>query len=118
MPKRDADSLSDFRIFETEEFRKALAKLTVRESDFIRHKLAEYVYPQLRSSPFFGSNIKKLRGYQPDTWRYRIGKFRIFFMIDQGERIVFMLSVENRRDAYRQVGHPQTDARASNYAEI
>jgi mRNA interferase RelE/StbE len=101
MPKQGADSLSDFRIFETEEFQKTLGKLTVRESSFMRRKLAEYIYPQLRTAPFFGANIKKLRGYRPDTWRYRIGKFRLFFMIDQDERIVFMLSVESRRDAYR-----------------
>lgn len=101
MPKQDADSLSDFRIFETEEFQKTLGTLTVRESNFMRRKLAEYVYPQLRTSPFFGANIRKLRGYQPATWRYRIGKFRLFFMIDQDERLVFMLSVESRRDAYR-----------------
>ncbi len=100
MPRHDVDNSSEFTIFETEEFQKGLEKLTVRECRFIRRKVAEYVYPQLRSDPFLGPSIKKLRGYQPDTWRYRVGKFRSFFSVDQSERIVFVLSVDNRRDAY------------------
>ncbi len=101
MPRPDADSSSDFRIFETEEFRKKLTELSSREFRFIQRKLADYVYPQLRVDPFLGPNIRKLRGYQPDTWRYRVGNFRLFFIVDQAGKIVFMLSAEDRRDAYR-----------------
>lgn len=93
--------MSEFRIFETEEFQKKLDKLPAGASRLIEKKLAEYVYPQLRADPFLGPNIKKLKGYDPATWRYRIGKFRLFFVVDPAERVVFMLSVEDRRDAYR-----------------
>ena len=55
----------------------------------------------LREDPFVGPNIRKLKGYAPPTWRYRIGRFRLFFMVDQIDRIVYMLSVDDRRDAYR-----------------
>ncbi len=68
---------------------------------FVRRKLDEYVYPQLRQEPFFGANIKKLRGYSPDIWRYRIGKFRLFYVVDGEERIVCILSIDFRPDAYR-----------------
>jgi mRNA interferase RelE/StbE len=101
MRKPDADSSSDFRIFETRELRDGLASLSPQVSRFIRHKLAEYVYPQLRREPYFGVNIKKLRGYTPDTWRYRIGKYRVFFIVDPKEKIVSVVSVDDRRDAYR-----------------
>ncbi|MBT8420108.1 MAG: type II toxin-antitoxin system RelE/ParE family toxin [Gammaproteobacteria bacterium] len=101
MPRQDTDASSEFRIFETEEFQKKLGKLPVRELRFIRQKLTDYVYPQLRIDPFLGQNIKKLKGYQPATWRYRIGKFRLFFLVDTKDRIVAMLSVDDRRDAYR-----------------
>ncbi len=101
MPRQDAASSSDFRIFETEEFQKRLRKLSARESRFIQRKFADCVYPQLRVDPFLGPNIKKRRRYQPDTWRYRVGKFRLFFIVDQTEKVVFMLSVDYRRDAYR-----------------
>ena len=93
--------MSEFRIFETDEFQKKLDKLPAGASRFVQKKLMEYVYPQLRREPFLGPNIKKLKGYDPATWRYRIGKFRVFFMADQAERIIFMLSVDDRRDAYR-----------------
>lgn len=101
MPRQDVDALSEFRIFETDEFLKKLDKLPAEASRFVRKKLMEYVYPQLREEPFFGPNTKKLRGYEPSTWRYRIGRFRVFFMVDQDERIIYMLSVDDRRDAYR-----------------
>jgi len=90
-----------FRIFETEEFQQKIGKLPGRESGFIRRKLAGYVYPQLRAEPFLGPRIRKLKGYRPETWRYRIGRVRVFFMVDRAERVVFMLSVDDRRDAYR-----------------
>ncbi|MHB8836469.1 MAG: type II toxin-antitoxin system RelE family toxin [Candidatus Methylomirabilia bacterium] len=92
--------MSEFRIFETEEFGKTLDKIPVPESRFIRRKLDEYVYPQLRVGPFFETNIKKLRGYSPDTWRYRIGRFRMFYTVDMVDRVVFILAVDLRRDAY------------------
>ena len=60
-----------------------------------------FVYPLIREEPFWGNNIKKLQGYSPDTWRYRIGKLRIFYIVDQDEKIIYILSVDHRKDAYR-----------------
>ena len=37
-------------------------------------------------------SVKKLKGYDPATWRHRIAKFRVFFIVDQAERIIFLLS--------------------------
>lgn len=93
--------MSDFRIFETEEFAKSMTKLSSRDSAFLRKKLDAFAYPQLREEPFWGNNVKKLKGYSPDTWRYRIGKFRVFYAVDQAEKIVFILTVDDRKDAYR-----------------
>jgi len=101
MPKQDAGASSEFRVFETDEFRKKLKKLSRKDSDFLQRKCREHVYPQLRENPFLGPNIRKLKGYTPDTWRYRVGDFRLFFLVDQASRIVFLLSVDDRRDAYR-----------------
>lgn len=94
-------SLGSYRIFETNEFSRRLERLTPPDSKFIRKKLQDYVYPQLREEPAFGKNIRKLRGYTPETWRYRIGKFRIFYSIDDKDRIVFILTVDQRKDAYK-----------------
>ena len=99
MPNTGAVRSSEFRVFETEEFRKSLARL--RPPRFLPGKLERYVYPQLRQGPYFGPNIRKLQGYTPPTWRYRIGPYRIFYSVDEGERIVFMLTIDDRKDAYR-----------------
>ena len=95
------DDSPEFRIFETNEFLKKLAKLPENYPEFIREKLDAYVYPQMRQEPFFGPNIRKLRGYSPDTWRYRIGRFRLFYAVDLEDRVIYILSVDLRRDAYR-----------------
>ena len=101
MQRLDGDSLLiDYRIFETEEFAKKLGKLDARDSTFIRQKLSKYVYPQIRKEPHFGKNIKKLRGYTPDTWRYRIGKFRVFYTIENDKTVILMLTLDHRKDAY------------------
>lgn len=93
--------MSDFRIFETDEFFKTLKKLSAQDATFIRNKLDSFVYPQIRKVPFWGNNIKKLKGYTPETWRYRIGDFRFFYMVDQEEKIIYILTIDNRKDTYK-----------------
>lgn len=101
MQKQNEVVLSNFRIFETNEFAKQFKKLERRDAAFLRKKLDSYVYPQIKAEPFWGNNIKKLQGYSPDTWRYRIGKFRLFYIIDQSEKIIFILTVDDRKETYR-----------------
>ena len=101
MRKPSEVALSDFRIFETDAFLKSLQKLSSRDAAFLRKKLDSFVYPQIKVEPFWGNNIKKLRGYSPDTWRYRIGKFRLFYIADQEEQVVYILTIDNRKDVYK-----------------
>ena len=93
--------MSDFSLFETDEFLKQLGKLSSQDSAFLQKKLKDYVYPQLKKQPFWGNNIKKLQGYSPTTWRYRIGSFRLFYIINKEQRIIAILTVDLRKDAYR-----------------
>ena len=101
MPRPSGVALPDFRIFETDEFAKQFKKLSPQDASFVRRKLDSYVYPQIKEEPFWGTNIKKLQGYSPETWRYRIGKFRLFYVVDTDERVVFLLTIDHRKDAYR-----------------
>lgn len=101
MLKPERVSLPEFRIFQTDEYLKKMSKLPVNEADFLEKKLREYVYPQLRVEPFYGRNIKKLRNYSPETWRYRIGKFRLFYIVNPNEKIIYLLTIDLRKDAYR-----------------
>jgi mRNA interferase RelE/StbE len=93
--------LVKFRIFETEQFIEDLTRDFEGRGEGIRKKLSEYIYPQLRMNPFYGKNIKKLKNYEPDTWRYRISSYRFFYEIDERERIVYMLAADSRKDSYR-----------------
>lgn len=93
--------MNKYRIFETDEFMKRIEELDSQDKAFIKKKLASFVYPQISLEPFFGKNIKKLKGYIPETWRYRIGKFRIFYTLDQEKGIIYILTIDHRKDAYR-----------------
>ena len=90
-----------FRIFETETFLASLAQDFEGKKDKIKVKLRTHVYQQLKESPAFGPNIKKLRNWAPPTWRYRIGSYRFFYEIDNENKIVAMLLAEHRGRAYK-----------------
>ena len=101
MPEPARENLSSkYRIFETDQFTKDLERISRSGRGKILQKLREFVYPQLRGSPCFGSNIKKLKGFDPETWRYRIGAWRFFYEIDEGEGVVFMVAAYHRSVAY------------------
>ena len=93
--------MDEYRIFETAEFLKRIRKLSHQDADFVQKKLSEYVYPQIKVEPFLGRNIRRLRNYDLPVWRYRIGRFRVFYFIDAKERMVYILSVHLRKDAYK-----------------
>ena len=92
--------MSDFQIAETDQFLGDLERLSSAGKERIALKLRSYVYPQLREQPYFGANIKKLRGYKPDTWRYRIGSYRFFYIIDDEQKMVFMIAAGTRQQSY------------------
>jgi mRNA interferase RelE/StbE len=88
------------RIFETEQLRKDLKRIALSGRHRVTQKLIEFVYPKLREHPRFGPHIKKLKGFDPETWRYRIGAWRFFYEIDDREKIVYMLAASHRSSAY------------------
>jgi len=94
------DSLSKFKIFETDQFLEEMKANFRGQGSRIREKLTAYVYPQLKENPHFGKNINKLKNYYPETWRYRIGRYRFFYKIDEREGIVFMIAADDRKDSY------------------
>jgi mRNA interferase RelE/StbE len=92
--------LTEYKIFETRVFQDDLTELPQAVGPKIQRKLLGYVYPQLRKQPHFGPNIEKLRGWTPDTWRYRIGPWRFFYEIEEGQKIILMTTLDHRKDAY------------------
>lgn len=92
--------MSEFRIFETDRFQDDLERISPERKVKLERKLRESVYPQLRAQPYFGPNIKKLRSFDPETWRYRIGPYRFFYTIDDRERTVSMIAAGTRQAGY------------------
>ena len=92
--------MSEFRVFETAQFLDDLEKIAPARRDKLEDKLRGSVYPRLREQPYFGTNIKKLRDFNPETWRYRIGSYRFFYIVDGKEKIVFMVAAGTRQQSY------------------
>ena len=90
-----------FKIFETETFLTSLEQDFKGQKEKIKLKLRNHVYQQLKESPSFGPNIKKLLNWNPPTWRYKIGSYRFFYEIDSENKIVSMLVAEHRSKAYK-----------------
>jgi len=93
--------LTDYRLFETEQFRRDLQKISRGGHQAVVEKLRRVVYPQLRQHPHMGPHIRRLRGFEPPTWRYRIGAWRFFYEVDEQRRIVMLLTAAHRGAAYR-----------------
>ena len=89
--------MANYKIAETDTFEK---KIKGNKYKQLYKKIVEYVYPILRENPFFGTNIKKLKGQYKDLYRYRIGNYRMFYKISEETVIVFIIDIEARKDAY------------------
>ena len=90
--------MGDFQIAETETFSK---KINSKKFFHLYNNIMNDVYPILRNNPFFGVNIKKLKGKYKETYRFRIGDYRLFYRIEEQKKIVFVFNIENRQDAYK-----------------
>jgi mRNA interferase RelE/StbE len=91
-------SLDKYKIAETENYSK---KINSKKYSNLHRKIFEDVYPLLRNNPFFGGNIKKLKGEYKDIYRFGIGKYRLFYKIEEQESIIFIIDIEKRQDAYK-----------------
>lgn len=54
---------------------------------------------QLRKDPS-GPGSKKLRGFT-DTWRVRVGDYRIIYEVSDAPAIIEVIAIGHRRDVYR-----------------
>jgi len=89
--------LYDFQIAQTKEFEKNIKKLDTK----IYTKIKNIVYPQLKKNPFYGTNIKKLKGDYEGVYRYRLGNYRLFYIIDNNKVIVIVTTISHRQNAYK-----------------
>lgn len=55
----------------------------------------------LRQNPFFGPNIKKLKGQYAGQYGYRVGGYRIIYSIDTQRYQCIVIGIYPRGRAYR-----------------
>ena len=92
--------MTEYRLFETTQFQKDVRRIARAGHHDLVDKLHGVVYPQLRRHPHYGPLIRRLKGYEPPTWRYRIGAWRFFYEIDEDGGIVSLLAASHRGSAY------------------
>ncbi|MCP4400746.1 MAG: type II toxin-antitoxin system RelE/ParE family toxin [bacterium] len=86
-----------FIVAETELFQKNIQKTQYRK---LYKKIVDYVYPILRRNPYYGPNIKKLKGKLSKYYRYRIGNYRLFYEVDREKIMIFVIDIADRKNAY------------------
>ncbi len=84
--------LSKYQIAETKSFEKIKKKIDKK----IYSKIENFVYPQLKENPFYGSNIKKLKDNLEGYYRYRIGNYRLFYLIADEKLIIVIVDFRHR----------------------
>ena len=90
--------MANYKIAETETFEKKIKSIKYKS---LYQKITDYVYPIIRENPYFGPNIKKLKGNYKEVYRYRIGDSRLFYKVSEKTVIIFILDIESRKDAYK-----------------
>ncbi len=88
--------LSKYQIAETKTFGKVKKRLDKK----LYAKIENFVYPQLRENPFYGSNIKKLKDNLEGYYRYRMRNYRLFYLIEDNQLIVAVVDFKHREKAY------------------
>ena len=88
--------LSKYQIAETKTFEKIKKKINKK----LYSKIEKFVYPQLRENPFYGTNIKKLKDNLEGYYRYRIGNYRLFYLIEDDKLIIAIVDFKHRQQAY------------------
>jgi len=88
--------LSKYQIAETKTFEKVKNKIDKK----LYLKIKNFVYPQLRENPFYGTNIKKLKDNLEGYYRYKIGNYRLFYLIEDDKLIIAVVYFKHRQQAY------------------
>ena len=76
------------------------AERTFAEADApLARKLAKS-FESLESDPLRHPNIKPLTGPLKGLLRFRVGNYRIVYQVDVSQKIVYVVRIAHRKDAY------------------
>ena len=88
--------MSKYQIAETKTFLKA--KATIDKKLYV--KIENFIYPQLRENPHYGTNIKKLKGKLEGYYKYKVGNYRLFYLIEDQKLIAVVVDFRHRQQTY------------------
>ena len=57
-------------------------------------------FDQLKIEPHEGGSIKPLTANLTGLYRYRVGDYRVIYRIDEQEKLVLVLKIAHRSEAY------------------
>ena len=85
-----------------DEYQIIFARSASKELEALPERLGERVLrriERLANAPR-PPRCRKLTG-SDNLWRIRVGDYRVIYAIDDGQRVVDVIAVRHRRDAYR-----------------
>jgi mRNA interferase RelE/StbE len=84
-------------------YKVVFARSARRELDALEDSLASAIFKKIESleSDLYPRGVKKIRGTRRSLWRVRSGDFRIIYEIHASERIVDIVAIRHRSEAYR-----------------
>ena len=89
-----------YEIFETDKFDKKVKKVFNKLATKALIKIRQKLHPVLKINPYYGTCIKKLKGCDDDIYRYRLGSYRVFYIIDEDKKVVQLINIDHRKDCY------------------
>jgi len=78
----------------------AEARRFYESSDAALQRKLDRSFDLLAQTPRRHPNIKPLKGRLAGAFRFRLGDYRVVYVIDDASRTVTVVNIANRRDAY------------------
>ena len=91
--------MSDYKLAETKNFIKSINSDLNKKKHY--EEIKSKIYPILKENPFKLENVKQLKGNFKGVLHFRMGNYRLFYVVDTDKRIVIILDFIHRKDAYR-----------------
>ena len=88
----------------TVKFTVVFSKLAQEKFDYFIHadrKLGEQIAKAIDRIAFNPNLGEFLKGDWKDYRKYRTGSYRIIYRVEHGKLIIFIITIDNRKDVYR-----------------
>lgn len=82
------------------EITKPAQKVYINSPKDIRDRL-NLCFEHLQKNPLYGTNIKALTSNLKGLYRYRVGEWRVIYRLKTNKRLVQVIAILPRADAYR-----------------